>query len=506
METAPLTLAHSHARSASQEYQKAHVSAAVEEYEAAAGEFANATKSTGDTEALRILKLLEEHQHRLAQIIQSQTVKPAQVVVSPATEHDHIELPATGAVTDSVPSNTPAPRPTTWLRTPSPTALRKVPRDSTYATSIATARGIPSQQRRGQPVSPTISSQNVGGKVFNHTQRSLSPDARARATSGQSQLQQQLRAGSSSTSAGLRRKQRGRDQETRANRVDYEDGFQKFYTNLTHGPFQRLSSILAYAGLPLTSEEAPSDPPSLSFKVEKTSARAGEGPDVDKLFSKAALRAAKEQSGFGAAESFYVVPQSGGTLSYADMVTRPDRQLQGSLSGLGEEIEEFVDAQETASPSSPRRGRTSVSSQSTSANKKTREELELENVALRHLSDKLSKRLQMWEASAQSQSMALQQSMHTLRTPHPASVASGVLEPGLASEPAASGEDQVRQLTEQLMWERREMERLRNENEKQKAVLVRYREKWEELKDSARAKERAKALAREEAETRDEGQ
>ncbi|EOD52112.1 hypothetical protein GTA08_BOTSDO09729 [Neofusicoccum parvum] len=76
METAPLTLAHAHARNASAETWKANSSQASDEHQLAAGEFARAAKGTSDLEAFRVLKLLESHHERLASIIKCNHASP----------------------------------------------------------------------------------------------------------------------------------------------------------------------------------------------------------------------------------------------------------------------------------------------------------------------------------------------------------------------------------------------------------------------------------------------
>lgn len=226
-----------------------------------------------------------------------------------------------------------------------------------------------------------------------------------------------------------------------------DEPFQRFYSTF-ESLLSKLSAPLAFAGLPLGSEgTAPPEPQ--SDKTESPGETTTE-PNMKKFFSKAALRAIKDESGgyvFGGAESFYVVPTTGGTISYAGILSRAERaRLEGDI-----HAEEFVDARE--SPGSPNMNR----------NAKTMEELQLENQALRALSDQLSKRLHMWEVNAQSSSMALQQSLR-----------------------AIGGDEKVRELEEQIKLGMEEMEKMAKENEKLRGVVARYREKWETLKQGAR--------------------
>lgn len=114
---------------------------------------------------------------------------------------------------------------------------------------------------------------------------------------------------------------------------------------------------------------------------------------------------------------------------------------------------------------------------------KTAEELQVENQALKQLSDTLSRRLHMWEMNAQSSSMALQHSLRALQRSQIVSSEGG------AGKPTAGSEDpleKIKALEDQVRTTRREMERLDRENEKLRAVVSRYREKWEKLKEGAR--------------------
>lgn len=73
---ADLSQAHAHARKAARETQLDKWIEAAEEHEHAAVNFAKASKSTADTEGLRILRLLEEQHIRLARTSRAQPDKP----------------------------------------------------------------------------------------------------------------------------------------------------------------------------------------------------------------------------------------------------------------------------------------------------------------------------------------------------------------------------------------------------------------------------------------------
>lgn len=135
------------------------------------------------------------------------------------------------------------------------------------------------------------------------------------------------------------------------------------------------------------------------------------------------------------------------------------------------------------------------------------EELELENSTLRQLLDKQSRRLQMWEATSQSQGQALAQSFRLARgtgTPSLSNQPSNVSEtdappiPPLPADGVPTNSDvakRLKELEERLQNEAREREavereneRFARENEKLLGVLGRYREKWEALKAGARGR------------------
>lgn len=261
-------------------------------------------------------------------------------------------------------------------------------------------------------------------------------------------------------------------------------------------------------------------------------------PDLAALISKPALRALRSDGGtpINPNESFYLVPTSGGTVTYASMLQGPGAQPHhlnpidegsGSLKGSHDE---FVDAQESVGPPSPtssRRPRSrSSAGQVTSARSipagrgtglKTLEELALENETLKSLVDKQSKRLQMWETNSQNQFNALAQS-YRARPParlssdpnalaHALSIGANAM-PALPSPPIpgmqapqsptqdAATAKRIAELEAQLASQTHRLEdlsstnaQLARQNEKDKQVIGRYREQWEKLKAGARKKE-----------------
>ncbi|GAB7353528.1 hypothetical protein MBLNU459_g3970t1 [Dothideomycetes sp. NU459] len=466
METASLTLAHSHARSASQNTSKARLTVAASEHESAAGEFAKTALGTGDPEALRLLKLMEEHHHKLAQIIRSKDAISKAVseasqplltdALPPATEK------TSGSEDDVAPTSPPVPEadPGQEKTATSPLARTHNPRrDSSpaLAKDIASRRGIPQpSQRKMQTAAPGVSAVIAEGRMTTTQPAStFDPPARRQPQSTRPDVPAPVVV---------------RDRQAPAASAD--DGFARFYSNLTAGPFSRISSMLAFAALPLTESTHPDSP--TESRTEKTTARATNDPSVESLISPAALHALQEhqrtQGGsghsFGQAESFYLIPPTGGTASYANIVNREQRYARREhLSDISEEADgEFVDARETQSRRAPpHQARTAASFKE--------EELQLENETLKQVLDKMSHRLQAFESHAQDASMAaLTQSMASVRTQPSAP-------PDMSDERKAM-EDEMRRAA-------REIAKLKSINSKYKAYL-------ENLKNNARAKEKEK--------------
>lgn len=260
-------------------------------------------------------------------------------------------------------------------------------------------------------------------------------------------------------------------------RAGGDDGFTAFYNNLTTGTMSKLTSVLAYAGLPLSAEEP--EPP---VKPSRRTVKAHTDPDVKKIYSKAALKAIEDDhkkrglqgQAFGPAESFYVVQTGGGTLSYADIAKA---QTQSSPIG-GDDEESFVDAHE-AQPSSPRQSRSSEKPQRVGFGKtRTAEELELENTTLKQTLEQLASRLANFEAHAQDASMAaLTQSMVSLRQP-------GAIDTGT--------QDRIKQLEQRVEQQAEQHEKLEELARKQEKKIRAYHSKWEEIKKNAREKEKSK--------------
>lgn len=412
--------AHSHARKAALETSKSRLAAAAVEHQAAADQYAKAQQSTSDHEALRMLQLLEEHHRQLANIIRSKhTIQKAMQDAEP------LDLPPSTPTSSNAASSPAAPP---AGQSPSVARIHPARRESSpaLAKDMATRRGIPQPSSTHKVRLSANSSHIISPPAVEPRPAPLPPPS-----------------------------------ERAAQSKDQDDGFSRFYSNWTTGPLSRLSSMLAFTALPLTETSDPESP--TSSRHQKTSARASNDPDVKSLISPAALNALQKHGHIGPGESFYIIPPSGGTASYANIVSREQRYARRQhLSNINEDDPvKFVDAHETQ-PSSrqPNRGLISV----------REEELQLENDTLKQVLDQMSHRLQVFESHAQDASMAaLNQSVLSVRTAHSA-----------ATSKQSDNDD--------LQAALKEIQKLRHDNSKYKAYYTK-------LRDSAKAKaeERKKA-------------
>ncbi|KAL9609378.1 MAG: hypothetical protein Q9167_005847 [Letrouitia subvulpina] len=430
MERSPLLIAQTHARNAS---SAANPTAASEEHTQAAAHFAKAAKDSSDPEALRTLKLLEQHHEKLAQLLISQSAKPIPSITPAPKDHAPVlqsppilspQQPRDGSPYRSQQQNLPLPQ-------------RDI--SSSIASNLASARGIPSNRQKRNQLS-TPSSQPSKNDTINTPRRSKPveanyksslhqiPDSKPQADETQSTITPTSNTPSKATALSS-------TQSQPPPKSSSDETFQKFYSTF-ESLFSKLSAPLAFAGLPLIAEnatEAPAsnpavqDPNQQGIKPSKLDAsqRVSADPDYSKIFSRAALRAVSDEHGpssVGATESFYVVPTSGGTMPYADILARQHghhhhhQRQQSTASNKGDDSAQdlddqvFVDARETP-PSPPiarRRG----------GSGKTMEELMMDNQHLRAMVDQTARRLLEFEMGAQTSSLALQKSIRQLSSAH----------------------------------------------------------------------------------------
>ncbi|KAF2862443.1 hypothetical protein K470DRAFT_256076 [Piedraia hortae CBS 480.64] len=382
-ETAPLTMASTHARQAAKETLSGNWVRVAEEHELAAADFASAAKATADPEARRLLKSLETEHQRLVTTIRNQR---------------HTESSGKPYVVSSTPVKTGG-------------ASNKSPRESspTLARDIAFRRGIgrpPSKlQYIGSPQSRPQHISNLTREVSSPNSRSDQPRALTRPAGNEAA----------------------------------DEGFSRFYQNITSGVGARVSAALAYAGLPLAEDEDATEAP-----AGKT-VKAGPDADLSRHFSPNilhALEGERSRARAAAAESFYVVPPP------------------GSKTGPSEEM--FMDARETPSKYRQMFGA-----------RPTTEEVELENATLKHTIDTLASRLQQFELHAQEATMAaITQSVVSLR----------------GDESAV-----VQQLQRQLEHQKHQMQKLEEHAQKQEKQLKKWAANYEKLKANAKKRLDAKA-------------
>ncbi|KAI6782107.1 uncharacterized protein J7T54_002344 [Emericellopsis cladophorae] len=488
MDMSSLTRAHDHARAAAvaTRSNSADTTVAINEHTQAAGEFATTATSTSSVEALRMLKLLEDHHRKLATLLDLPAQQPAQ----PAHDaddicekgHDRRAKSNSGTVTV-----TEARTVTSTQKPSAPQDRKKPPREmsSSIASNLASARGIRSKHQ-GQPLSPSISKDQAPGNV----------DAHPRRDGSQTKMQNIIESKPGkptwvpphpSTDSMAKQKMHATPPSPSDNMDD--GGYGRFY-NAFGGLLSRISAPLAFAGLPLVQEE-PDEPesaaPEVTVNKRRTvkSARANEDPDLSKIYSQATMHTIKN-AGHGPTESFYVVPMSGGTMSYANIVRHEQREKrrndasQHSFSREDED-DDFVDASETPVPRSPDAQRNISRNQADKQYLNTIEELSTQNKSLKDMLDKLTKRLHAFEASAQNMAM----SYRPMRPGSPLSTTS-------KAPVEAIGKKQV-ELEQEMHAMRQHAEKLEKDNIKMQKTLEKYRQKWETLKAGAKARREAQS-------------
>ena len=473
---------------------------AINEHALAAGEFARAASGTGSAEALRTLRLLEQHHQRLSELLRYPSENPPSTTSAEPDVQVVAEKPlsTSAAVAELRASKSDlGPRSQSPLRNPPSLQhpRRLPPRDlsSSIASNLASARGIRANYTR-QPLSPSVSTHQAPGSlealprrdgkrpkvpsIPEHAQPSWVPPTQAAPQKVASQI------ATAKTSAAPEQAS-----------TSTEEGFSRFY-NTFESILSKLSAPLAFAGLPLISEEGPApsapEPTSSKKRYSGSKERTGSDPDLTKYISRAALRASA-RDGQSGNDSFYVVPTTGHTVSYAQIMSfdqKERRRMAASIHSENPDVfsepneeEDFVDARETPMPTSPsftRKGSSRKLSGRDLENKV--EELDMENKSLKDCIDKLSKRLHAFEMSAQQSSMALQESMRLMRPMSPA-----------REQASDRGGDEalqrrVLELEEHVALGGKEIDRLGKENEKLKTVVARYRERWEKLKEGAKTR------------------
>lgn len=457
--------------------------AASEEHDLAAAEFATAAQGTSDSEALRILSLLEQQHRQLGHILKSRHEKPAAKqetaadVASAQLKSESVSKgisPATQATVEAAGTEAEGPYSPPRLARPPRATARDL--SSSIASNLASARGIPRDRlRKPTPITPTVSAQHAGG---NFAREQAGPYA----SSGSERPDNPRKPSWAPPSSTVDEKDIGQTDTPSS-----DAPFQQFYATF-ESLISKLSAPLAFAGLPLTVPKSPSIANAIKSKRPKTPPISSTTPiDYSQLISRAALNALREEPAHhNPAESFYVVPTTGGTISYAEVMSRAEREQASHghrrpLSGISETAsDDFVDARSTV-----------VDDKRSSSHKgleigigngsRIIEEQSMQIEDLKRHIDQLSKRLHVFEMSSQSSTAALAQSIRSL----PRS-------PGISPENSRgkSGAESKRIAELEALLEKNsaELRKRKEESAELKTVVKRYREKWEKLKEGARAR------------------
>jgi len=254
------------------------------------------------------------------------------------------------------------------------------------------------------------------------------------------------------------------------------DSFNRFYAQL-ETLINTVSNPLAFAGLPLTQDQTADD------------------PDLKKALADRPP-----------AESFYVVPPTGGTFSYADMVQRTNE-----LSGLKSTTDQGDDESSNTS--------------SKPISTKTREELELENLQLRAVTDNLARQLHVLETNAKQNASRMRESLRVFKENNTSAAPRAeplpsVSNTGSFGRQSRFGGIKTRELpfrtdtspettktiqsppvlnnninknneleiSDELAKLKVVHEKTVKENEKLKSIVAKYRERWEKLKEGAKSR------------------
>lgn len=494
MDSSPLVKAHDHARAAAiATRHSSDTVVAIGEHTQAAGEFARASRTTSSVEALRTLKLLEEHHRKLAEILKLPSEPTSQ-----SSDADQNEKSSDKDQTsqDAHTKKDSTAESSASKKLSPPTQRRYASREmsSSIASNLATARGIRSKYR-GQPLAPSVSNDQAPGNV----------DALSRPHGPQAKMQNIIDhqpgkptwvpPASSQQRSESHGKNAASPRPDAASAVVDDGGYTRFY-NTFGSLINKISAPLAFAGLPLIQEESvtpeqpetPETSPTKRSHLKASPSKILE-PDLSKIYSRATMQALARE-GHGPNDSFYVVPTTGHTMSYANILSfaeKEKRRLGASshtefLNVPEDDDDDFVDAREAPAPLSPGAKRRIGRANTDRELNNTIEELYTENKSLKDMLDKLTKRLHAFEASAQNSAMALAESYRLMRPGSPTAVSK-------TSDEAVRKKNQ--EMEEQLASAVKQMERLEKDNRKMQKTLDKYREKWEVLKAGAKARREA---------------
>ena len=287
-------------------------------------------------QALRILSLLEDHHRKLAGLIK-EAPRKSDKKGSTSTAGKPSESATSSSTSKTLSARTSSPP------TSAPRTHRRLPQPA-IASNLAEKRGIPSARR------------TTSGNVITVAGANAARDGQA--TPVRDLLERQARKADQSRSRELAKPK----DAPRPSSPPPEDNFRRFYSAFG-GVISAISAPLAFTSLPLNPPPpTPAQEPPQTEKAPKAKSRNSSPeasrtvkssvPDLAALISKPALRALEGGTPIRPNESFYLVPTSGGTVTYASMLQgstpqathhlNPIDQGSGSLKGSHDK---FVDAQ-----------------------------------------------------------------------------------------------------------------------------------------------------------------
>lgn len=506
--------------SAQPPYPSATLLAAANSHALAATSFTAAAKLTKDPEALRTLELLtKEHQRWEAQL-RRDAERPAQQSKDQENQGGpDTVVGAGGSGTTTEPSKggekvSPKDTPTSppslpFANTggaPYPPRLQKS--TSSLATNLASARGI---QLPGSSRVPGASSQSPNRRRTGDRPPAI--DVSAKPTTNPLTILP----------------------PDEPKRKDPEEGFSIFYSSLNTfisrvgSPF---ATSLAFAGLPLLNDDERDEEKDREARrnvlpkswVEKH----GRGRGLEKGWP------TNDPNG---GESFYVVPVSGGTLSYAGVVRRDASPAsQNSPIDDFESLPRDLSFRALSPPPPPPPQAQNQRDLGLAGHIKTKEELQLENTGLRQTIDHMSRTMQSWQRKTRESENMLKNSLMAfsktnnrdnpdagidilnqvqrkswLHVPYDepddaefsegraaaaAAAAGGELEwekerereKSEAEEEEDDREVRIAALERELAEAKGENEKLVRENERLGRIVEKFKAKWEKLKEGARSK------------------
>ena len=356
---------------------------------------------------------------------------------------------------------------------------------SSIASNLASARGIPSsRQKRPTPISALVSNQHADGQITHDDgSRRKSSTTQPPAASARPSWAPPLPT-----------------TQTEAEYSANDAPFQQFYSAF-EGLMSKLSAPLAFAGLPLASNSKPEIP---AAQPTPKSPKAPRELDINysDLISRAALRAVDDPRGnSNVADSFLIVPTSGGTMTYAESLNRIERaevhalrhtRIPSTLSNISEH--DFVDARSTILNQQAAKRK---NANEPKVDGKTMEELALKNQMLEKQLDMVVRRLHVFEMSSQTSTAALAQSIRLMpKSPLATPEASRTHTKGTGTGTGTAGKQfandalsgRVAELEEILKKHDAKARKRDEENAKLRETLGKYREKWDNLKAGAKAR------------------